>query len=265
MKNKISQPIIIKISKIIDEGSNFKTFVFDFDLKAKPGQYIMLWMPGVNLKPFSICWQTKKQFALTVLKVGAYTQKLFELNTGDQLGFLGPYGTSYDLNNDKKKILIMGGGSGLASVVFLAQAAREQNMEVDFLLAAKTKEQIIFEDWLTNIGVNVFHRFKDDKYERAFDIFKDLSNKNQYDAWYACGPELLLKKIVNLSLKKDIFCQVSLERYMKCGIGVCGSCCVDPLGICLCQTGPVVNNHFADKITEFSKYHRNAAGDKVNF
>lgn len=276
--NKIDQPTIVKIAEVIDESSDYKTFVFDYPLNARPGQYVMLWLPKVDLKPFSIAWQTPSQFGLTALKIGAYTEKLFQTKAGDLLGILGPYGTSYnfsgslpaDLSADEagkagKKILIIGGGSGVASVTFLAQKAREENINVDFVLAAKAKDQLIYEDWLKKLGVNVYHRFQDNGAEHAWDIFQDLAEKNNYDGFYGCGPELLLKKVVDFSLAKNIFCQVSLERYMKCGLGVCGSCCMDPLGICLCEAGPVVNNHLANQLTEFGKYHRDGAGQKIYF
>jgi len=278
MINKITQPTIITVTDIIDEGQDYKTFVFDYELSAKPGQYVMLWLPGVDFKPFSVAWQTKKQFGLTVIKVGSYTAELFKIKKGGKLGFIGPYGTNYDLRN-KKRILIIGGGSGVASVIFLAQAAREQNLEVDFVMAAKTEDKIIYEKWLKKISINVYHRFQNKKsrptlsngkvvsgkFKRAWDLIEDLVSQNQYDGLYACGPELLLKQIVDLSIEKNIFCQVSLERYMKCGIGVCGSCCIEPLGICLCQAGPVVSAQFADKITEFGQYHRDATGQKICF
>lgn len=277
---KSAQPIIIKIAEIIDEasprlaslaakrageaGPNYKTFVFDYPLKAEPGQYVMLWQPGLDLKPFSIAWQTEKQFALTVLKRGQFTTKLFDLKKGDTLGFIGPQGTSYDFKN-KEKILLVGAGCGTPSVTFLAQKARKENIRVDFVLAASSKEEIIFAKWLTDQGVKVYHRFQDKRFNHSWELILDLLNQNKYDGLYACGPELMLKKIVDWSLEKNIFCQVSLERYMKCGLGICGSCCVDPLGICLCTEGTVVDAKLANQITEFGKYYRDASGAKISF
>ncbi|MCX6786190.1 MAG: dihydroorotate dehydrogenase electron transfer subunit [Candidatus Komeilibacteria bacterium] len=262
--DKITQPTIVKITKIINEGLNYKTFVFNYPLEARAGQYLMLWLPGEDLKPFAVAWKTPDKFALAVLKRGDFTAKLFEAHVGDLLGFTGPHGTYYNLTG-RKKILLIGGGSGAPSVTFLAQEAGQQNIKVDFVLAAAAKEEIIFESWLTAQGVKVYHRFQDKKYEHAWDLITDLINKNNYDGLFACGPELLLKKIVDLSLEKNIFCQVSLERYIKCGIGVCGKCCVDNSGLCLCQAGPVVNNHLANQISEFGKYHRDGSGQKIYF
>ncbi len=264
--NKVIQPTIVKIEKIIDEGLNYKTFVFNYPLTALPGQYVMLWLPGVDLKPFSVAWQTPEQFALTVLKRGNFTTKLFDLKVGAKLGFTGPHGSFYHLEKPKK-ILLIGGGCGTPSVTCLAQAAREKKISVDFVLAAPSREQIIFEDWLTGLGVKVYHRFQSaqSQYPHAWDLIRNLFDKNKYQAIYACGPEQLLKKIVDFSLNQNIFCQISMERYMKCAIGVCGKCCVDPLGLCLCQTGPVINNYLASQITEFGKYWRDSSGQKIYF
>jgi len=180
------------------------------------------------------------------------------------LGFTGPYGTCFNYEG-KKKILLIGGGSGAPAVISLAQAARQKNIEVDFVLAAKTPEGIIYEDWLARRGVKVYHRFQNGKYVKVWDLITELIDNNSYGGIYACGPELLLKRIVDLTLTKDIFCQISMERYMNCGIGICGKCCVDPLGICLCESGPVVNSHLAVQITEFGRYHRDNSGQKVYF
>lgn len=257
-----AQPTIIKIAEIIDEAPDYKTFVFNYLLQAEPGQYLMLWLPGCDLKPFSIAWQTNTQFALTVLKRGQFTTKLFDLKKGDTLGFIGPQGTSYNIRG-RKKILLIGAGCGTPSVTFLAQRAREQNLAVDFVLAASSKEEIIFEKWLTDQRVKVYHRFQDSLFAHSWELILSLINQNNYDGLYACGPELLLKRITDWSLEKNIFCQVSLERYMKCGLGICGSCCVDPLGICLCTEGTVVDSKLASQITEFGKYYRDAAGQKI--
>ncbi|HLC63915.1 MAG TPA: dihydroorotate dehydrogenase electron transfer subunit [Patescibacteria group bacterium] len=261
---KITQPTVLPIAEIINDSQDYKTYVFDYQLKAKPGQYLMIWLPGVDLKPFAVAWQTDKQFAITVLKIGPFTAELFKAKPGGFLGFTGPYGTWFDFDG-KKKILLIGGGSGTPSVTCLAQAARQVSIEVDFVLAAKTKEGIIYEDWLAKQGVKVYHRFQNDKYQRAWDLITELIDSNDYDAIYACGPELLLKRVVDLTLQKDVFCQISMERYMKCGFGICGKCCVDPLGICLCEAGPVVSNQLATQITEFGRYHRDNSGQKVYF
>ena len=85
------------------------------------------------------------------------------------------------------------------------------------------------------------------------------------DQVFACGPEMMLKAVSELTAKYKIPSQLSLERYMKCGYGICGNCVVDPLGIRLCTEGPVVKNGACVKIEEFGKYHRDALGKKHAF
>ncbi len=85
------------------------------------------------------------------------------------------------------------------------------------------------------------------------------------DQVFACGPELMLKAVSEVTAKYNIPSQLSLERYMKCGYGLCGNCVVDPLGIRLCTEGPVVKNDACVKIEEFGKYHRDALGKKHTF
>ena len=74
-----------------------------------------------------------------------------------------------------------------------------------------------------------------------------------------------MKKVLDICLKHKIPCEVSIERYMKCGIGICGTCCVDPIGIRMCVEGPVVDDKIAKKVFEFGKYHRDKYGIRHSF
>jgi dihydroorotate dehydrogenase electron transfer subunit len=84
------------------------------------------------------------------------------------------------------------------------------------------------------------------------------------DCIYTVGPELMMNKVIEISDEFNVDCQISLERYMKCGFGICGSCCVDPIGIRMCVEGPCMHKEVAKKITEFGKYKRDGSGLKVN-
>ena len=80
-----------------------------------------------------------------------------------------------------------------------------------------------------------------------------------------CGPELMEKKVLDICNQYQVDCEISIERYMKCGFGICGQCCVDDSGIPLCVDGPVVNRKTANEIKEFGQYHRDKAGVKHRF
>jgi dihydroorotate dehydrogenase electron transfer subunit len=82
---------------------------------------------------------------------------------------------------------------------------------------------------------------------------------------FACGPEIMQFKIAQMCEKFGVECEISLERYMKCGFGICGNCCVDDAGFTTCQAGPVVSGEASLKVAEFGKYHRDKTGVRHNF
>ena len=82
--------------------------------------------------------------------------------------------------------------------------------------------------------------------------------ENTYDAIYTCGPELMMYKVVKLANEKGIFVQASLERMMKCGVGICGSCCVGQ--DLVCRDGTIFDGEYLLKNDEFGNYHRTKSG-----
>ena len=87
-----------------------------------------------------------------------------------------------------------------------------------------------------------------------------LCEAEAFDVIYGCGPEPMLVAVKRLADRFGIDCQLSLERHMKCGIGVCGSCCVDGSGICICREGPVLDKAELDRVADFGLPHRDATG-----
>jgi len=260
---KYEQPIVLPIKNIIEEATNFRTFVFEYNLQSQPGQFIMSWLPRVDAKPVAVSHQTKTEFHYAVLAVGPVTNKMMELKIGDKLGFFGPYGKGFTLQG--KKIALVGGGCGTPPLKFLAYEALKQGIEVDFILGARNKDFIAYEQELKNSDINSFISTDDGSLGikgYTTDILKERLESEKYDAIYTCGPEIMMQKIIELSDQYSIPCQVSMERYMKCGFGVCGQCSVDGLGIPVCKKGPVFKKEDIKKITEFNKYHRDAKGVK---
>jgi dihydroorotate dehydrogenase electron transfer subunit len=95
------------------------------------------------------------------------------------------------------------------------------------------------------------------------ELLKSVLQKNKVGKICTCGPEMMMKKVVEISDEFKTPCEISLERYMKCGLGVCGQCCADPLGIRMCTEGPVIKKETAKRISEFGKYRRDASGRRV--
>ena len=94
----------------------------------------------------------------------------------------------------------------------------------------------------------------------ATNLAERLCDEEKFDVIYGCGPEPMLVALKKLADERGVDCQLSLERHMKCGIGVCGSCCVDGSGICICREGPVLDKAELDRVADFGLPHRDATG-----
>ena len=96
----------------------------------------------------------------------------------------------------------------------------------------------------------------------ATDVAEKLLNDQRFASIVTCGPEIMMKKLMDMS--NNIPFQASLERYMKCGIGVCGQCCIGT-GLRVCMEGAVFDKKTLKKVEDFGKYKRDAAGRKIKF
>ena len=260
----------LTISKIQKENEFVKTFYFNHALKSKPGQFVMLWIPGIDQKPFSIAYDDGKTFGLTIFKRGPLTEKLFEMNIGDRVGISGPYGTSFSVLSNTHYIMVAG-GYGAAPLGFLAdQISKDKKNKIDFIAGARSAKNLLFEERLSKIlnltlyiatddGSKGYKGFVTDLLEKKIREIRDTKSV----VVVTCGPEPMQKKILDICNEYNVECEVSIERYMKCGIGICGQCVVDDLGICMCKEGPVVKRELANKILEFGKYHRDKTGTIV--
>lgn len=248
------KPLILPIAKIIQENSRVKSFYFNYSLSAKPGQFLMVWIPGFDEKPFGVIIKEKKQFFISVAQVGETTNHLHQMKKGDRVGIRGPYGSSFILPKKKGKIALIAGGYGIVPLAFLADNAVKIGFKVDLFAGAKTKNEFLLYPWLKQKSINL-HLSTDDgsKSFKGFvtDLFMDYCKSNRPDYAYFVGPEIMEKKLADICYKHKIPFQLSLERYIKCGIGICGQCCVDPKGFRMCVEGPVVDNKMLKKISEF--------------
>ena len=94
----MNYPTIAKIKEIKQESAEIKTFLFDYPKKTIPGQFFMIWIPGVDEVPMSVSYITKKIKGFTFRNVGEATDKLCRLQTGDKIGVRGPYGNGFRIN-----------------------------------------------------------------------------------------------------------------------------------------------------------------------
>jgi len=222
----------------------------------------MTWIPGYDEKPFGLVSRVPGEFMITVAAVGESTKALHAMSVGDLIGFRGPFGSTFSLP-DAGSIALIAGGYGMASLFNLAKEAREKGIDVHVFLGARNKAELLYLDWMKELGTTLYLS-TDDGSEgfKGFNVqvFEEEVGKQIFDKAYTVGPEIMEMKVADICYKNNIPFEVSLERYMKCGIGICGSCCVDPVGWRMCVEGPVIDGEKLKEITEFGKYHRTASG-----
>jgi len=244
---------IVKIKKIIKENPDIKTFFLDAKINYKPGQFIMLWLPGVDEKPFSLSYT--KPVAVTVEKKGIFTEKLFKMKAGDKVGIRGPYGKGFKLKNNA---VVVAGGCGYAPLAPLIEKLKKPTI----IFGCKTRSRVVFKKRFKRLKPNIctddgslgFKGF-------SSDLLKQMLKETKFNVVYTCGPEIMMKKIFNICEKNNIECQASLERMMKCGFGICGSCVCD--GQLVCKDGPVFNSKQLREMEDFGKYAKLKSGKKA--
>lgn len=270
MQNVSNAPSIRVIEKVVDETPTVRTLVFSDErlAEALPGQFAMVWIPGVNELPMSVMvTEQKGKAAFTVRRRGESSTAMYNLKESQQIGVRGPYGNNFDIKDGR--ILLIGGGTGLVPLLRLAKFAKPTN-DVTILMGSTTKEEVFFEDLAKRILAKNKHKVivttEDGSYGQkglVTDILEKLLESEKFDAIYTCGPEIMMHKIVQLANTKGIFVQASLERMMKCGIGICGSCCMDD--VLVCRDGTVFDGEFLKNSKEFGHTHRNKAGIFENY
>jgi len=256
-------PLVFTVKEVIDEAKDVKSYVIEHNLRAKPGQFVMVWMPGVDEVPMSIGLQNDKEFTLSIAKAGDCTTAIHgQIGVGDKLGIRGPYGNPFTFDA-YKSIVLVGGGCGTPPMLNLAQRATEAGIKTTVLLGGRTGEHLLFEKTFKDLGCDVKVATDDgSKGHNGFvtEILEKELKKGGIDCVYTCGPELMMVTVAKLAQDYNTPSQVSMERYMKCGFGICGQCCLDDSGIRLCKEGPVLDGVRALKHPEFGKYKRDSAG-----
>jgi dihydroorotate dehydrogenase electron transfer subunit len=230
------------ITNIKDESSTVKTFTVQDDLcaKANSGQFLMLWIPGIDEIPLSILNAGEGQVQFTVKAVGDATRHLHTMKTGDVLGLRGPFGNSF--TETRGRVLLVGGGTGTAPLLFLAKRLVAKADRLSFVIGAKTKNELIFLDQLDALCTDesAVATTEDGSYGLqclATEPLEKLIDKQKFNMIYACGPEKMVRKIFDLAEKRKVAMEASLERLMRCGIGLCGSCMIGKYRVC--RDGPV--------------------------
>jgi dihydroorotate dehydrogenase electron transfer subunit len=253
----------IKIDRVVKETFDVTTLYFSGVAGAKPGQYLMVWLPGVDEIPMSLS-TIGDPSSITVRVVGDATRNLSQLKAGDKMGVRGPFGNGYTLLGNHP--LLIGGGSGIASLTPLAEQLVAIGAKPTFLIGARSKDQLFFKSRLTKLlGENLLVSTDDGSegyHGYASNYAGELVAKNSYDHIYICGPELMAVKVWTDADKQGIPVQASLERLCKCAVGLCGSCAIGPYRVC--KDGPIFNSaKLCEVASDFGKRRMDASGRMV--
>jgi len=262
----------VKILSVKNETPTVKSFTFHDKLcaKAEPGQFGMVWIPGVDEVPMTLSAMSADRLsAITVEKVGTATKALHKMKVGDIIGIRGPFGNSF--KPIKGKVMIVGGGTGLASLAPLAEKIADSNGEITFFLGAKTHSQLLFlervKTALSRVRGKIIAVTEDGSHGLkglVTEPAEQLLAKERFDMVYTCGPEKMVYKMFTLTERYKTPLQASLERLMRCAMGLCGTCVIGRFRVC--RDGPVFSGQQLREVKdEFGCFKRGFDGRRLPF
>ncbi|MGA3020852.1 MAG: dihydroorotate dehydrogenase electron transfer subunit [Candidatus Micrarchaeales archaeon] len=252
-------PVSNGIKEIVDENETDRTiFLENRMVGAVPGQFVMVWIPGVDEKPFSLSYLDEES-AITVRKKGKFTEEIFKLKRGDYLGTRGPYGNGFDIRKWKRPCIVAG-GDGILPLAPLAEKISDMNPII--IVGATSKNKLVFKRRMDRIADVIY--VTDDGSFGTRGLSTDALGKviGDVDVILGCGPEMMLKRLFEMCNERNIECQLSLERYMRCGFGVCGSCTIGKFRVC--RDGPVFTSKELAKMEDFGVAARLKTGKAVD-
>jgi dihydroorotate dehydrogenase electron transfer subunit len=237
-------PRVAHVVRIAAESARVRTLVLDLSLEADPGQFVMTWLPGIDEKPFSLV--RADPVTLMIACVGPFSAAVHTLEPGDPLWIRGPLGRPFTLpphpGAPVGSLLLVGGGYGVAPLHFLAERAIAAGWAVDVVVGAQTAADVVFAGRFAALGAHVTVTTDDGSLGEqglATEAAARLLERTHYRTLYACGPEPMLVAVEALARTQGLPAQLSYERYMRCGMGVCGSCARQ--GWLVCHDGPVLH------------------------
>ena len=255
----------VRIQRIVEENPLVKTFSFYDELcvKAMPGQFVMVWIPGVDEVPMSLSAIEGDYCSFSVARVGEATKTLHKMKKGDIIGIRGPFGKGFSYV--KGEVLIVGGGTGLAPLAVLAENLSKLRANVTFLLGAKTRSELLFLNRINKVCANVIVATDDGSFGLKGLVTEHAEKtlaEERFDMVYTCGPEPMMVKMLSLAEKHNTPLQMSLERLMRCAVGLCGSCVIGIYRVC--KDGPVFTDKQLKKVKdEFGRFRRDFNGRKI--
>jgi dihydroorotate dehydrogenase electron transfer subunit len=196
--------------------------------------------------------------------MGGTSRRVQSIHAGDLVGIRGPYGNRFDLS--PKRILVVSGGSGAAVLAPAAERARAAGSAVTVALGATKAPELLFKTRFRAMGARV-EVATDDGSEgtKGFvtAVAERLLASDPFDAVWTCGPEVMMKKVITAAATRRVPVFCSMERHMKCALGMCDACALGPYHVCV--DGPVFPAEQLERVPDFGAFHRDSSGRRVPF
>ena len=217
--------------------------------EIKAGQFYMLKLNGGTFlpRPISICSKDKDTITFLYAVVGNGTKEFSKLKESDEISLTGPLGNGFDVNKKYGRVALVSGGIGTAPMFELAKRLRANNGDEKIDLYSGFRDEIYlvdkFEPYVNDIKVSTNtgkHGHKG--------FVADLLNVEDYDTVLCCGPEVMMKKVIEMCKEKNVAVYVSMEKHMACGLGACLVCtCKTKDGNKrTCKDGPVFDGYYVE-------------------
>ena len=253
---------VVRVLDRVQETPSTVTLRFPYGPGAVPGQFVMVWVPGDDELPMSLSYTEGPSKGVTVKAMGATSRRLLSLPPGEAVGVRGPYGHGFDLA--PRRVLVVAGGSGAAVLAPAAEILLRRGGEVTVALGATTASELLFADRFRAMGATIVVATDDgSEGERGFVTgpARRLLTERGFDTVWTCGPEVMMVKVAESAREHGIPVVCSVERHMKCALGLCDACALGPYHVC--TDGPVFDADRLFRDTEFGRFHRDAAGRRV--
>lgn len=215
-----------------------------------PGQFVEIKVDGSETtflrRPISInnVDRENNELHLLVAAIGDGTRRLASLTEGTKVNIVLPLGNGFTMPvSPDKKHLLVGGGVGVAPLLYLGKKIKEMGGEATFLLGARAVKDLLMIDEFKKYG-RVFITTEDgSEGEKGFVTNHSVLQNESFDMISTCGPKPMMVAVARFAQKAGIECEVSLENKMACGVGACLCCVEDTVEghVCVCKDGPVIN------------------------
>ena len=215
----------------------------------QPGQFVEVRVDGSTStflrRPISINFvdREKNELWLLVATVGDGTKQMAKLQPGDTLNCVLPLGNGFTPAKQGEKVLLVGGGVGVAPLLYMGAEMMRQGIEPTFLLGARTANDLLMLPIFNKYGRAYVTTEDGSMGEKGFVTNHSILAEERFDRISTCGPTPMMKAVAAFARKADVECEVSLENLMACGLGAC-LCCVEKTtegNLCVCKDGPVFN------------------------